>query len=97
MDEVELEVLDLGGELREAVEVVHRGLPIVVLDPVLAEAAQVVRVAAVGPAVRDLRGGRPGIVGHLVQHGADLGFLPADFEALGLAHGWALLKPTLDV
>ena len=56
MQEVEVEVLDPGGELRKAVEVGHRRAPVVGAGPVVAEALQTGAVAAIGPAVR----GRPG-------------------------------------
>ena len=86
VQEMEVEILDPRGELREAVEVGHRRAPVVGAGPVGAELFQIAAVAAIGPAVGNLRARRPGIGPHPVQHGLDLGLAPAHLKWLYVGH-----------
>ena len=66
LQEVQVEILDLGSKLRKAIEIGHGGQPIKPIGPVGAEILQIASIATMGPTVVDLRRRRPGIVSNLV-------------------------------
>ena len=79
VDEVDVEVLDRGGELREAVEVGLGGADVEAVGPVGAEGLQKIDVAAIGPAAA-FRGGWELIGADLAQDLVDLVAGPVHLE-----------------
>ncbi len=87
VDEVQVEVLDAGGELVEPVELGHCGAPVVGASPVRAQAPQKGAVAAIGPAVGRRGRDRPGIGPDRLQHARHVGLAPVHLERFDLGHG----------
>jgi hypothetical protein len=82
-----VEILDRNDELRIAVELGHRRAPVVAIEPMTAKTLKEATIAAIGPAILDLGGGRPGIGSHPPQNLLDIDRVPGERERFNLGHG----------
>src|SRR5271163_2011249 len=88
MIEMDVDVFDARGELREAIERLFLLVPVVAVDPVAAERAHKVEIGAVGPCFLETWSARhlmPFIGAHLGRDGVECGLGNLDLEWLG--HG----------